>query len=158
MYLCMYLTFYIQFSYAIFAVWFSHFLLSFIRQASLIVYEIWNSILTKRPLYILIQMCVFFCESRARRQHRTKTNTKCGVFRSILYYILFHEWPLTCELLFFASSGTWFVYFILCVHAFPVYFVSSVFILLKCRLFFSPQVHSVSNGWFPTRSWTCNAV
>lgn len=139
----------------------SFFLLSGM-QASLIVYEIWNSILTKRPLYILIQMCVFFFVNglmvRARRQHRTKTNTKCGVFRSILYSILFHEWPLTCELLFFASSGTWFVYFILCVHAFPVYFVSSVFILLKCRLFFSPQVHSVSNGWFPTRSWTCNAV
>lgn len=123
-------------------------------QASLIVYEIWNSILTKRPLYILIQMCVFFLWIQSETP--TPDENEYQVWGFQVYSILFHEWPLTCELSFFASSGTWFVYFILCVHAFPVYFVSSVFILLKCRLFFSPQVHSVSNGWFPTRSWTCN--
>lgn len=86
----------------------SFFLLSGM-QASLIVYEIWNSILTKRPLYILIQMCVFFLWIQSETPTPDENEYQVWGFQvySILYsipwvttdlwvVILCFKWDMVC--------------------------------------------------------------
>lgn len=109
MYLCMYLTFYIQFSYAIFAVWFSHFLLPFIRHAS-ITDSVWNlkfDFDKKTPLYPNSNVRLFFVNPE--RDANTGRKRIPSVGFSGLFYILFYSmsdhWPVSCYSLLQVGHG-----------------------------------------------------